>query len=1518
MNDQESKMIMDSMGEIREHAARMKHIDPEQKVNWDHTMREFGASLEYAKARGLNKEETQDLLLAAMWSDGLKTKFNFTTHNMDGAAAFQQFAQREGLSAERTAGIMQAIKEHQIAPPEFMATIYTGMIKNSQPPLTQAELAALDTLKEKMSNPFGQNLIDVPGGPVGAKALDLTETERALLQRTGLDQWHVPHEGNSWNRISRTLIDADGTDNYLGAGGASKIVQLRGPEKAPWFADRHARFTNPENPKEISSVESWMQSRRDFIGNPGKQGAASDEARAFIQQNDGAVNAQIDEAGKRVDAWINSPEGRAELGLPPDGDVGKIPGWTGTKDKPDLLDYSSATPEELARARKVWDRFGDELSMAQRTDMRPIDGLEPVMIELPPIAVPREMARYATRNFHILDEVAGKYKLRDDAPVNPVQTNVKVEFAEVTARRLPKDQDGFKAGDYLVRDNHDTWYLVPKEEFEAMYVSNPTRSPQVPASFHDRFTVDTPWPDRSNPMRKFEYAGPDGQQLPAVHTLRTRNGDYVVHTPDGASYRIPKDEFEKLYKPVLTPAEMRPTPIKVETPPVQPNDKVIPARDYSAGTEATAVRRSDGTVELVPTKSVALKDGDTVLGAGAYMKNAEGGYSLRTPLKQMMFDSNNRLTDIIDIKNGTHTQLSYKVDPVSQTTVVDGVYRYKTDPSGGPSKIDKDNSFTRNKEGNIYRADNDTSLIAKDIVVNQDGSITLTGKVDSGYSEVGSIRSGSDQGRLESITYTPDGMQVRMYADKAVITTNSKGEIQSVLTGEGAQIKVVYDPNVAHRVTEIDLGNGKTFTRADDGTFVEAGTNPPKPFATEITVDSHGTVEISAHEDYRLPGRADRVVQSIKEYAGGKVQIRYRDGTPIGDITVAPVPAKPTAQEALDLRVQRGDLVKQADGTYLHTDTISGAQVRLDSNGQPFHVKKADGSEISVKRANDGSVTQIEHSRDGKVESTIVRDGDGWKQTIAGEEFKFKEVKVNNDGSITKLDEKFAGVRERPDGFVLLVDSLGQERISPFALDAQRARVMELQQRVLPTPEHQARFKKFMDEFEARAANNDPPLYQEEIANTYLHIERVLAADGSTFTMAERALIAQQMMLKAADPVGINQGQFNTCNVTAELEHRFFSRYPSRATRVIADVVENGRFIAADGTIIDMTQIRNGLTPYKQAGNPQRNTFDATNNTDLTIDRQRDLTDQIFQTTVINTYWQRQSLVPNSWPSRTARRATSIHEERAGVAYQPGDLRYELGVNDGNGEFLSDFSTNPPTRHNSFKHTRAYDPLVGRDQYRIEQAPSDNPEFGYHEMMDANAQVLGFTEAPHSIGRDTAGIGNPVSSVEDMIAKMQRMKKDGVLPATAYVDARHSIFTGNPGDGGFSQGTGRHVVNVKGFYEKDGKWYVEFTNQWGRDRNRIGDNAVTAEEFFDALNHRPVARDDFPTPVPAPQFLVIKPTDSTWQRYAKITGLGVGGLALAGGAFYSGGYIAATIDHWKNRRNENNRDWFPPLPGLGR
>jgi hypothetical protein len=67
-----------------------------------------------------------------------------------------------------------------------------------------------------------------------------------------------------------------------------------------------------------------------------------------------------------------------------------------------------------------------------------------------------------------------------------------------------------------------------------------------------------------------------------------------------------------------------------------------------------------------------------------------------------------------------------------------------------------------------------------------------------------------------------------------------------------------------------------------------------------------------------------------------------------------------------------------------------------------------------------------------------------------------------------------------------------------------------------------------------------------------------------------------------------------------------------------------------------------------------------------------------------------------------------------------------------------------------------------------------------------------------------------------------------------------TVHTGQPPfssikDAGAGGNGGWHVINIQNIYRgKDGKIYVEFTNQWGSHRNHMRGKAVAVDVLFQA------------------------------------------------------------------------------------
>lgn len=205
-------------------------------VNWRHACGELAQVLDIAKDAGLGDDSTADAVLASLLSDCAKLRGNFLTHHVDGAVAAFVLLPRV-LPTEtpkeraRVIGILQAILEHQVGPPRFMAAMVKmgikAMLNKVGADVDVKTLAVLDGLHAKIADPMNPVHVERTGDGYGA--LRLTREERALLRLIDLPDWYVPHPLTPWFEVSSAVIDADSLVNYVTADGVGKIVAICGP-----------------------------------------------------------------------------------------------------------------------------------------------------------------------------------------------------------------------------------------------------------------------------------------------------------------------------------------------------------------------------------------------------------------------------------------------------------------------------------------------------------------------------------------------------------------------------------------------------------------------------------------------------------------------------------------------------------------------------------------------------------------------------------------------------------------------------------------------------------------------------------------------------------------------------------------------------------------------------------------------------------------------------------------------------------------------------------------------------------------------------------------------------------------------------------------------------------------------------------------------------------------------------------------------------------------------------------------
>jgi len=221
-------------------------------MNWKHTRAEVDQVYEACKILKLSSDETRDAILASIFSDSIKNRGNFIVHNVHGSQAaalalsyFWDTSKDEYLRSVQR--IVLAIKQHQIAPPEFMARTvavllarklklgtFEQVIRNSASDERDKTTSKylVRSIYNKIGHPFDENHLTAD-----LARIHFTDEERGLLSQIGIDDWWVPHPKNSSSKIAHALITGDHSINYNNPDGFAKIALIRGPATEAVFED---------------------------------------------------------------------------------------------------------------------------------------------------------------------------------------------------------------------------------------------------------------------------------------------------------------------------------------------------------------------------------------------------------------------------------------------------------------------------------------------------------------------------------------------------------------------------------------------------------------------------------------------------------------------------------------------------------------------------------------------------------------------------------------------------------------------------------------------------------------------------------------------------------------------------------------------------------------------------------------------------------------------------------------------------------------------------------------------------------------------------------------------------------------------------------------------------------------------------------------------------------------------------------------------------------------------------------
>ncbi len=513
---------------------------------------------------------------------------------------------------------------------------------------------------------------------------------------------------------------------------------------------------------------------------------------------------------------------------------------------------------------------------------------------------------------------------------------------------------------------------------------------------------------------------------------------------------------------------------------------------------------------------------------------------------------------------------------------------------------------------------------------------------------------------------------------------------------------------------------------------------------------------------------------------------------------------------AVLFRRPEGDIFKNPDGSKILHDR-AGCWRWEDAQGRTTRVADTTGATRVMHYSEEGSLSKVEMGTAG----TFEKRGDNWVHTGEnGDVTVFKgDIDVLPDGSLRLTDGVNPPAVRKIDGTLEIHHAEGRVEYKDASLPIEKQRLEAYADGYFLQPEQARRFKEFMRDFEARADARG--LSQEEKALTYHHINRMISAGAEApISQQDRLFLAQQVLDQSARPHNIDQGLNNTCNVTT-IENRIFTRNPSEAARLISDVTTTGRYITADGTVVDLSRVPGALAPDSEASLGLWQGFDAAGNRDIRLDGRRTWTSQLFETTAANVKWARSS----------------------DFNLQPGEvILYEKPFG--------------PVPGSSDTGERLYKYKASEDGTVIREELAQQPHIMDYELTDINNQIVGGHDQHFVIRNgayDSTGIkAGDVAMVNseqefqqlllNMHAQALRDPASNPFPAVLYVDVRHEPFRRFFGAADAGGNGGAHVINIQGILvdPTTGKYYVEVTNQWGSASNHLGANAIPLDVLYNA------------------------------------------------------------------------------------
>ena len=275
-----------------------------------------------------------------------------------------------------------------------------------------------------------------------------------------------------------------------------------------------------------------------------------------------------------------------------------------------------------------------------------------------------------------------------------------------------------------------------------------------------------------------------------------------------------------------------------------------------------------------------------------------------------------------------------------------------------------------------------------------------------------------------------------------------------------------------------------------------------------------------------------------------------------------------TSRQTPELHEKKAEQVVGQSGSVLESQAITKPEdnrIFLVDKSPAVGVKSLDFSNIDIYKAD---IYRPDFNSKQVIDEHVVKPGDSFSRIakqLAGKdgtpqdtERLIKEI-VQLNGWKDASHPLHPGDRLKVPG-----DKAADAKPEDQKLqEAKEKLTKQAEEKFKDDPIKLGQFKENMRSFEERAGRDN--LSPTEIAKTYKEIDRLLEAKGDKPLKPEqRKDLAEQIMRHAANPTSIDQGAHSTCSM-ATVETRMYTRNPSDAARLVADVALTGQYVATDG-----------------------------------------------------------------------------------------------------------------------------------------------------------------------------------------------------------------------------------------------------------------------------------------------------------------------------------------------------------------